>query len=61
MKLVNDSKDMLRENAKFFVALVVGVIVLVLKKFDFPVDQTLQDSLGVLVLAALVWFVPNKK
>lgn len=54
-------RDLVAVNAKFVVALVVGGIVVVLKQLNFPVDQGLQDALGVVVLSALVWLVPNKK
>lgn len=45
---------------KAIVALLVPVLVLVLKHFNFPVDQAITDSLGVLLTGALVWLVPNK-
>jgi len=46
---------------KLWVSLIVGVVVMALKHFNLPVDQTLQDAIGVVVLSFLVWFVPNKK
>jgi len=46
---------------KAIAALVVGAIILVLRGLELPVDQSLEDSLGVVITALLVWLVPNKK
>ena len=46
---------------KAITALVVGAIVALLKQFNLPVDQVFVDALGVVVLGAAVWFIPNKK
>ena len=46
---------------KAIVALTVGLLVVLLKQFNFPVDQAFQDALGIVVTGFLVYLVPNKK
>lgn len=45
---------------KAIVALLVPAIIIGLKHFNFPIDQSIQDAIGVLITGFLVWLVPNK-
>jgi hypothetical protein len=46
---------------KAIAALVAGALIALLKQAELPVDQQLEDALGLVVLTFVVWLIPNKK
>lgn len=46
---------------KAIAAFVAGAIILFLQEVNFPVDDSFRSAIEVIVLAVIVWAVPNKK
>lgn len=53
--------DQAQQYNKAIVALIVPALILGLKHFNFPVDQSIQDAIGVLATGFLVYLIPNRK
>lgn len=46
---------------KAIAAFVTGAIILVLQEVNFPIDDSFRGALEVIVLAVIVFAVPNKR
>lgn len=59
--LTNTLFSLVRRNAKAIAAFVTGVLVSLFLRFNVQVDPTVQAAVDSLVIAVIVWLVPNRE